>query len=402
MDKTANPTSQQETGGTTTKERMSVPQFVRLIKTVSPEKLKKVDRTLLPRFIPNEVLKAAPDASKAIVEDLIFEISMQNIDAQNEITQIFGQGVHAVLAETQREGDSASLKQFKDEVKKLADLFDENKHKPTKTNLSKFDELNKRMRSRYSDLQMEFVHLSSLKELAEGKQYHADIQHKHLLDTPIQILSSKMQSIQHVTDIYMYVTMVAAAKEMEYTHVCIKAQDELSRRVMSQVEKERFKLDDLVSNVITRYTKKAEIAALKHSITQRLEKCKMYEIVLDEEDLIRWLDTIVESSLSKFVSTKARKSLTEAKNSLYGLLQRYCELQEDSAAQVARNPFSQVDPQDTIQYLIKSEEFILMYFREKRAELSLWVGSAADLRLRGLKGLERSLLRELRKNYKLR
>ena len=380
---------------------MTVPELIRLVQTARPEALRKIDPRTLPRYIPSEVIQNAPDACKNIIEDLIFEASMENIDSQNELSEKFGQGVHAILSETQKEGDSVALKLFKKDVKKLANLFDENKSKPTKKNLAAFDQLNKQLRSRYADLQMEFVHLSSLAELAEGKQYNADIQHKHLLDDAILILNRKMQSIQHVTDIYMYVTMVAVAKEMEYTQVCIKAQDELSRRVMGQVEKERFKLEDLVSNMITRYTKKAEIEALKYSITQRLEKCKMYEVILDEEDLIRWLDTIVEASLSKFVSTKAKKSLTNAKNSLYALLQRYCELQEESAAQVASNPFIQVDPQEAIHFLIKSEEFILTYFREKRAELSLWVGSAADLRLKGLKGLERSLLRELRKNYRL-
>lgn len=380
---------------------MTVPQLVRIIQTGRPEDLKRINPKSLPRYIPSEIVQNAPAACKNIIEDLIFEASMSNIDSQNELSETFGSSVHAIMTETQKEGDSAALRMFKKDVKRLADLFNENKSKPTKRNLASFDELNKQLRSRYADLQMEYVHLSSLAELAEGKQYNAEIQHKHLLDDAIIVLNRKMQSIKHVTDIYMYVTMVACAKEMEYTQVCIKAQDELSRRVMGQVEKERFKLEDLVSNVITRYTKKAEIESLKYSITQRLEKCKMYEVILDEEDLIRWLDTIVESALSKFVATKAKKSLTNAKNSLYSLLQRYCELQEESAAQVAANPFMQVDPQEAIHFLIKSEEFILTYFREKRAELNLWVGSAADLRLKGLKNLERSLLRELRKNYKL-
>lgn len=380
---------------------LSIPQLVRIIQMGRPDELKKIDPKTLPRYIPMEIIQNAPEACKNIIEDLIFEASMENVDAQNELSDTFGQGVHAILTETQKEGDSAALKQFKKDVKKLADLFNENKSKPTKRNLAAFDQLNKQLRSRYADLQMEFVHLSTLAELAEGKQYNADIQHKHLLDDSILVLNRKMQSIQHVTDIYMYVTMVAVAKEMEYTQVCIKAQDELSKRVMGKVEQERFQLEDLVSNVITRYTKKTEIESLKYNITQRLEKCKMYEVILDEEDLVRWLDTIVEASLSKFVANKAKKSLTNAKHSLYALLQRYCELQEESAEQVAANPFIQVDPKEAIHYLIKSEEFILMYFREKRAELSMWVGSAADLRLKGLKGLERGLLRELRKNYRL-
>ncbi len=380
---------------------LSITELTRIIQSGRPEDIKRLDPHSLPRYIPMEIIQKAPESCKNIIEDLIFEASMENVDAQNELSDTFGQGVHAILTETQKEGDSAALKQFKKDVKKLADLFNENKSKPTKRNLAAFDQLNKQLRSRYADLQMEFVHLSTLSELAEGKQYNADIQHKHLLDDAILVLNRKMQSIQHVTDIYMYVTMVAVAKEMEYTQICIKAQDELSQRVMGQVEKERFKLEDLVSNVITRYTKKTEIESLKYNITQRLEKCKMYEVILDEDDLVRWLDTIVEASLSKFVSNKAKKSLTSAKHSLYALLQRYCELQEESAEQVAANPFIQVDPKEAIHYLIKSEEFILMYFREKRAELSMWVGSAADLRLKGLKGLERGLLRELRKNYKL-
>lgn len=383
-------------------KKISMPELVRMIQHARPEDLKKLDPRSLPPYIPSELIHNAPDAFKSILEDLIFEASISNIDSQNELSDTFGDSVHAILTETQKDGDSVALAQFKKDVKKLADLFKENESKPTKKNLASFDELNKQLRSRYADLQMEYVHLSSLAEMAEGKQYNAEIQHKHLLDDAILVLNRKMQSIQHVTDIYMYVTMVACAKEMEYTQVCIKAQDELSRRMMGRVEEERFQLEDLVSNVITRYTKKPEIESLKYSITQRLEKCKMYEVILDEEDLVRWLDTIVESALSKFVSTKAKKSLTNAKNSLYALLQRYCELQEESAQQVASNPFIQVDPQEAIHYLIKSEEFILMYFREKRAELSLWVGSAADLRLKGLKGLERSLLRELRKNYKLK
>ncbi|MGM0563948.1 MAG: hypothetical protein ACQES2_06425 [Pseudomonadota bacterium] len=383
-------------------QRLSLPQFVKLVKTATPDTLKRLDRNRLPRHIPEELVEHAPEGSKSIVEELMFDISMQNIDVQNELSDIFGQGIHAVLSESQKRGDSEALRWFKSKVRKLANLFDENKLRPTKKNLIKFDELNQALRDRYNDLQMEYIHLSGLREVAESKQQEADIVHKDLLDDPIQVLSQRMQSIQHATDIYMYVNMIAATKEMEYLIACMRAQDELNRRVMSQVEAERFRLEDLVTNMVTRYTKKSEIEALKHSITQRLEKCRIHEIVLDEDDLTRWLDTIVEASLSKFVSQKARKSLNESKNNLYHLMQRYCELQEQGASQIAQNPFSQVDPQEAITYLIKSEEFILMYFREKRAELSLWVGTAADFRLKGLKNLERNLLKELRKNYKLR
>ena len=383
-------------------QRLSLPQFVKLVKTASPETLRRLDRSRLPRHIPQELIQVAPEPSRSVVEELMFDISMQNIDIQNELSDIFGQGVHSVLAEAQKHGDSEALRWFKGKVKVLAKLFDENKQRPTKKNLVRFDELNQSLRDRYNDLQMEYIHLSGLKELAEGKQHHADIVHKDLLDEPILILSQRMQSIQHATDIYMYVNMIAASKEMEYVIACIKAQDELSRRVLDQVEEERFHLEALVGNMMTRYTKKNEIEEIKHRITERLEKCRMYEVVLDENDLTRWLDTIVEASLSKFVSTKAKKSLNESKNSLYLLMQRYCELQEQGASQIAQNPFSQVDPKDAITFLIKSEEFILMYFREKRAELSLWVGSAADMRLKGLKSLERNLLKELRKNYRLK
>lgn len=381
--------------------KLSIAELKRLIKTRSPDELQRIDPGSLPRHIPTGLIQSIPADKRAIIEDLMFAASMDNIDKQNELSEAFGKDIHAILAETQKENDSHALTHFKRKVKELANLFDENKSRPTKKNLAAFDALNKTLRTDYADLQMEYVHLSSLTELAESKQYSADIQHKYLLDDAILTLNRKIQSIQHAADIYIYVTMVAAAKEMEYIQVCIRAQDELSRRVMGQVESERFKLEDLVSNVVTRYTRKAEIEALKYSISQRLEKRKMYEVILDEEDLIRWLDIIVESSLSKFVSTKAVKSLNSARESLYTLLRRYCEIQEESAAQVASNPFLQVDPQEAIHFLIKSEEFILMYFREKRSELSLWAGSVADLRLKGLKGLERSLLRELRKNYKL-
>jgi uncharacterized coiled-coil protein SlyX len=133
-----------------------------------------------------------------------------------------------------------------------------------------------------------------------------------------------------------------------------------------------------------------------HELTQEL---KNRETVIAERDMTPWLDSVVDASLFAS-SNEAERVLRDGRLQLFHLLNHFCTQQEAAARQVAQNPFLQLDAQQTIEFLMVSERFIVQYFSRKRSDLTRWVGGEAKRKLGELDKVQSGILNEYRRHKK--
>ena len=145
---------------------------------------------------------------------------------------------------------------------------------------------------------------------------------------------------------------------------------------------------------------KDETKEVQQRIYDLVNEIKASEVVIAENDLILWLDAIVEASLNEESKQRVINSLRQARISLYYLLNKFCAAQEASALQIAQNPFIQVDPEKAIKFVLMSEQFILNYFTKKKNTATAWLSGAAESKIAELDQLQKDILIELRRASK--
>lgn len=381
-------------------EPLSLPEFARIVRQ-APHKIAKLKPNQIPPYVPEKLLDNLPQQQRQQLEELIFDASQLAISEQAKIIKQLGPSFNNFFSEANKREDSQAVRLFRKDIEQLANHYRSIVTEPCKDNFAAFDRVNTRLRAHSSDLQMELVHLTSLIDIAYEKKDRLNERDKAVIEDALKVLNIRQQIIHKSNDIYLNINLFAIIKEMGFLLTGIETSIDIEQEILDSISKDRKQLQGWVNNLISRYTKKSDIAELKYIITKRLEQYQTDKVLLDEDDLIRWLDIIVEASLSKSVAQQTSKQLTSSRNVLYKLLQYYCEQQETGAVQVAQNPFAQANPEDVIEFLIRSEIFILNYFRKKRNELSVWIGDAAEMRLENLRVLERNIIRELKRNLKL-
>lgn len=337
---------------------------------------------------------------RSVVEELIFEATAYQVNLQIELESQFGTDMLSAMALSQQSGDSRSHLLFKSRVRKMVDMYTRSKKDPRLLKSEDFLQLESEAKRLLEDLRQETGALAFARHTIEGNVLAAGPKFIGLFKEALSILTKRFQEIERTMNLYFYVSVMIAANEMNYVRDHIIHVEREASAIKIQVDEKRETLAQMQSNPISRRTKKALISEYQESITQMLAELKSYEVVISENKLLEWLDVVVEASLSAYVKKQAGSIIRTARLGLFGLLQKYCLLQEDSARQVARNPFSQVDPKKTIMYMLRSEQFILDYFAKKKERMTSWLGGAAQNRIDSLAVLERQLISEMRKNQK--
>ena len=151
---------------------------------------------------------------------------------------------------------------------------------------------------------------------------------------------------------------------------------------------------------IRKYRSSDDYTEMQNQITCLVAEKRACEVIVPEERLQRWLDSIVDASLDTTSNTLSKNLLPAARTLLYWLLTQYCHQQENSAKQIARSPFVQINAEDAIQFLLLSEQFLLDYFVRRRSENPFWFSCAVEERRDALDGMLSDLMRELKHNLK--
>lgn len=381
---------------------LTLQEFTLFVRKASPAQIAKLRPEYLPEDIPDDLIEEAPYETRGAIENLLFEANAQHMNLQMEIEEEFGEQVSTAISLGKQDGHSRAHREFDSKVKTLVEIYNTSKTNPAVLKTETAEQLRTDLRGLALDLRQEsgaFAHAQG--HLHKANLDCTDQRFSKLFEKSAVAVKTKFDRIMKSMNVYTYVRVLEVANEMDYVRDHINGLENEVGMLKQDAAERREQLKNLTSSFIGRRRNAKRIEELQDEISNILDEINRKEVVISEEDMLDWLDVIVDANLSDTVVQKAEKTLGTAKITLFSLLQKYCILQESGARQVAQNPFSQIDPKQSIQYMLRSEKFILDYFLKKRDMMTVWLGDAAEAKLKALDGIEDKVLKELKKNSKL-
>ena len=376
------------------KPRIPLEIFRKMIGSLTPTELRALPPEKLPVHIPDEVIEEAPYELQKILEDIVFSIEAHQMNERMEIESHFG--IAAVDAvELSRQGGSNTLnRMFKGRIEKLqllhtrweASESHEDLHSLIE-NIRQLDDLLPLVRDDGASITRSCAVLQELMPRAEAFQT--------VFAEARQTLVNYLHIIDECLGEYFVVRLMVMGVELQRTANHVEGMDSESE----QVDKDMRMIQCSIQNIINvqkvpenKVGSHPEIQNLQDQLAELQRQKESTDVLISEKDLIEWLDLIVDASLSPTGQEKLDGRTKDMRMALFQLLVRYCKSQEDAARQVANNPFSQSDPEQTIRFMLKSEEFVLDYFANKRRNLTEWLGEAAQKKMDSLGDIEASML----------
>lgn len=366
----------------------------------SADEIRQVSPAVLPEGIPGDVLDGVPDANKAAGEELLFAVNAYHIEQRNLIASKYGSEASAALDLSVRNSEPGSHIVFKKRLKILVDLYQENRFKKSTEQEVLFAPHVEALEEALTDVKDE---MGALARGAFVLRQHAQEDGGELVERFKECanrLDGFYAPMERSLNLYYYVRVIMAGNEMHRVRSESSSLDGKSRILQVQINACRDELKRLQEQGRLGEREKQREETLQGQVAGFVEELKDYEVLISETDLVGWLDVIVEASMSEYAKSRAKQAIRTGRLELFSLLQKYCELQEAAAKQIARNPFSQADPKKTIQFLMQSEQFILSYFARKKSTVTAWLGGAAEDKIRDLGNIEEDLLSEMKKNKK--
>ena len=381
------------------KQPITLKQFTGLIKKLSPAEISALPLNIMPANIPADIVEQAPAASRAAVEDLLLAINARHLKKRIADAECYGDSIVLAMDRARNSCASATLHIFKNKITDLIKLLHiaKQKNKPLSEEsiISRIVSINNLLidaRSENYSMTLTFEKLSSAQPRSEHdkKRFNALIKRiKNVIETTENILGE-----------YCILRLKLLSNIISKKCRAIEANEKLSGRYQKELLMLREELDrarGLWSRTVKRGAILAEEKAVQNRIQELINKINARETPVCENDLMLWLDTIVDVSLNKNCQSHMAESLRTARISLYYLLNHFCKNQEQSAIQIAQNPFIQVDPEQAIRYMLLSEQFILDYFARKKNEKTAWLSGAAANKIAQLDELQEEILAELKR-----
>jgi hypothetical protein len=376
------------------KPRIPIEIFRKMIGSLSPAELRALPPEKLPMHIPQDVIEDAPYEMQKILEDLVFSAEAHQMNERMEIESRFG--IAAVDAvELSRQGGSSTLnRMFKGRIEKLQLLHTRWEASESQEdlrslidNIYQLDDLLPLVREDGASITRSCAALQEL--IPRSEEFQVTFAEAK------QTLVSYLHVIDECLGEYFVVRLMVMGVELQRTATHVEGMDTESE----QIDKDVRMIQRSIKNIINvqkipenKISTHPEVQNLQNQLAELQRQKESTDVLISEKDLIEWLDLIVDASLSPTGQEKLDGRTKDMRMALFQLLVRYCKSQEDAARQVAKNPFSQSDPEQTIRFMLKSEEFVLDYFANKRRNLTEWLGEAAQKKMDSLQDIEDSML----------
>lgn len=375
--------------------KISLPMFRRMLGRITPQQLRDLPVESLPDEIPLDLIDEAPPELREVLEDLSFSLGSSHLGGWEDDRERFGKEVASAIEYASQHRPETAAEAFDEAVARLKAEWRE-KGKSGTPPL----EFTKRLQ-----------HLGSVRELQDEAGR---------LGRAVGAIDSAMA--EHGQDERMVEARRALMEDFKRIEQSLAAYHSLSielvrlemRQLREQVEAHAFDDQQLADRLDVLHEKRnksqswlrrslrpalaqKEREQLENKIAELMKQRQDREWVIDENDMTRWLDSVVEANLY-LDERKHAQALRDARMQLFRLLNLFCLQQEESAKQVARNPFLQLDPQQAIEFLLVSERFIVGYFAQKRKDLTRWLGGAAEQKLQELDQVQSGILAEYRRH----
>lgn len=381
------------------RQPLTLQQFIGLIKKLSPAKIAQLPLDIIPTNIPADVAEQAPAASRAAVEDLLMTINSVHLKKRIADVENYGEEIVAQMDKAKTSCTSNTLRVFKNKILTLIELLQvskkEDKAIPEQSLVAQLSSINNLL----IDVRSESQSMASTIDTLCAVKPNSELD-KNRFDALIKRIKTAVTVTENTLGEYYILRLKLLSKIISEKKKDIEAHEKSSsesKKELAILREELDKTKGLWNRTIKRKSTLAEEEIVQNRIQELINDINQSEIVISENDLILWLDTIVDASLNQRSQVRVAKSLRTARISLYYLLNRFCKGQEESAIQIAQNPFIQVDPEQAIRYMLMSEQFILDYFMKKKNEKTAWLSGAAENKIAELDNLQKEILAELKR-----
>ncbi|PIE36628.1 MAG: hypothetical protein CSA54_03885 [Gammaproteobacteria bacterium] len=370
------------------------------LQTATAAEIQQLDIASLPDGLPEDLCEMAPAANRQAVEDLLFASNAYYLEQRQQMVDLYGEEVSMALDKALVGTPCNSHLLFKKRLKVLVDLYQENRSRPSREQEALYQPHIDALEETLNDVKEEMGELARGAYMLREQLDNAPGALAQRFKEASKTLDARYAPMQQSLNLYYYVRMIMTGNEMMRVRKESASLDGKARILQVQINVCRDELKRFQSKMHLSRQEKTRKEHLQKQIADYVEDLQDYEVLISETDLVGWLDIIVEASMSEYAKKRARQAIRTGRLELFSLLQKYCELQEAAAKQIARNPFSQTDPQQAIKFLLQSEQFILGYFARKKSAITAWLGGAAAGMIKELGNIEKSLLAEMKQNQR--
>lgn len=376
--------------------RITQAMFRRMLHKMSPQQLRQLPPESLPDDIPLDLIDEAPPELREILEDLSFSLSSRQLSDREDDRQRYGEEVAAAIEYAARHRPQSAAQAFDQAVAELAGQWRQQRE----SDADAADAFARRLERLGSvrELQDEAGRLGrALASIDEALAQNGEDQ--RALEARRQ-LQGDFERIEKSLSAYHTLSIDLVRREMHRKREEIERhafEDEQLRKRLDVLHERLERSQSLLKRSLRPGVARRERDRLQQRIADLLKEREDREWVIDENDMTRWFDAVVDANL--FLDSKRHaQALRDARMQLFKLLNLFCQQQEDAAQQVARNPFLQLDPKQAIEFLLISERFIVGYFAQKRKDLTQWLGGAAEQKLRELDDVQADILSEYKRH----
>lgn len=376
--------------------------FRKMVATLSPDELARLPPEKLPDNIPADFADHAPLSSRGAVESLILAANAHHLQRRLAIQDEYGDEVLTALDRARRTGGTANVKVFGQKLAELEIAHREGRSRNDPESPALLARRVKTLDGLLMDVRTEAAETAQSAGLLRSQSATDDL--RDTFSRAADRLHEHAEQIERLLARYYLIRIAVIQHEMQATVRRVTFLDQEADDLAGQIETLRQALErsqTVWRRAVQRGKANREADELQQRISELVAEQRAREVTISENDLTLWLDAIVDASLHPFTRQKVSQHISEARMALYTLLTRYCLQQEQSARQIARNPFLQVDPAQTIRFMLMSEEFILNYFARKRNQNTAWISNVAQVKMEDLDKLERDILNELKRSTKL-
>lgn len=379
--------------------RIPIDVFRKMVSSLSPAELGNLPPEKLPVNIPSELLEEAPLESQSVLEDLIFAAESFYMKQRLDVEERFGSEVAEALELSRQNGSATLNKMFRGRIEQLQLLHarweaseEQSDLRALLDNIRQLDDLLPHVRDDGAIITRATKALQS----AVGQESEYQV----LLGEAREQLVSQLEDIDTCLGEYFVIRLMVMGVEMQRTASRVSSSDGKVDGLEKEARTIQRRIDNLV-NVRKLTPEQAsrddEIVQLQRELEMVRDEIQQNDVLISEADLISWLDLVVDASLSPAAGNQVLEGKSkDMRMALFQLLVRYCKSQEDAARQIADNPFSQADPEQAIRYMLKSEEFVLDYFANKRRNMTEWLGEVAQKKMDSLKSIESNMIETMR------
>ena len=383
----------------------SVAEFKKFIAGMTPSQLAKLSPSKIPENIPASFINSLPVASRKPIEDLVFSRNIRQLKVRQKIKNELGKEAISALDIARRVSLNGSIVQLKNKLIGIKDI--------------KKKKLNQLSNMMIAEKQLEFAMINE-GLVAEVRQEYAEVSYA------LQILKAKAaDNNKHAESIYPAVEKLRKHGTISYQLIGLfflerlQACHYIMAKKITAIEEQDVNLETAANRIdelneqlrrsqstVKRTFKKAVAATEREAIQKKIShlsaQIKAYEVPISDTELTLWLDAIVDYSLYKNTELRGHLILNKAKNNLLKLMLRYCQIQETTAKTVAANPFLRISPEKVITFTLKTEEFVLEYFKAKRIEITTMLSLTANEKSEDLAKIEKEIVSMLRSSKHLR